>query len=378
MAARRVERDGDPLGQPAGEEAALPARGVGEVALLHVAEGGQAGGEAPHPVRREEREVLLAGQRELAVGVDECLHVVGPERDAEQAPQRRLAPEHPGLRQRHREEGEAVSERPRMHDQLPAPGVPSNGIASSPPPTVEVPQAALRQEVGEGWRGAGRGRRGREVHGERLRPGPGGLGRRRVGEIHGRSSGAFRYSASGAGSTGREVGALRDRRGGRRLGPRRVHGGPAPPGWTTNGLTRSSASASRDRGQVTSAEPLAVQAERLAAGGTAHRQLAVMAGGGDHERPELDADEAGEMHAPTSVAAGHHRCEGVECHGGMPLRQDEHGPLGAGGGIPDPEGAVGAGGDDPGAVRAHRTAVHRAGVAGRGWPVRCRWRRPRS
>ena len=190
----------------------------------------------------------------------------------------------------------------------------------------------------------------------------------------------------------------------------------------------------------------------MLAGGAAHRQLAVVGGGGDHERPEVDADEAGEMHTPTRVAAGHHRRGGVECHGHclgpaetstarsapvaasqilrvpsspaetiqapsgltaqpftavgvageggpfapvaasqilrvpscwrrrsrcrpgsphnhapsrVPVRVARSAPRG---GVPDPEGAVAAGGDDPGAVRAHRTAIHRLGVAGEGGP----------
>ncbi len=103
----------------------------------------------------------------------------------------------------------------------------------------------------------------------------------------------------------------------------------------------------------------------LAACRTGHGQLVVAGGSGDDERAELDADEVGEVHVPTIVAAGHHRCGGVEGHRACGPGRDEDGPLGAGGGGPDPRGCrpcwrTRSRCRPP----AHRTTANRFGVAG--------------
>ncbi len=74
-----------------------------------------------------------------------------------------------------------------------------------------------------------------------------------------------------------------------------------------------------------------VDRKGLAAGGAAHRQLVAVAGGGDHERPEGDADDVSKMHTPTRVAADHHGCEGVDGHRHRRLGQHQRHQLAAGG-----------------------------------------------
>ena len=74
------------------------------------------------------------------------------------------------------------------------------------------------------------------------------------------------------------------------------------------------------------------------------------------------------MHIPTAIAARNHRCERVESHSICRPGQDEHRPLGAGSGVPDPDGVIRTSGDDPGAVGTHRAIIHSVGVTGEGDP----------
>ena len=62
------------------------------------------------------------------------------------------------------------------------------------------------------------------------------------------------------------------------------------------------------------------------------------------------------IQAPSGLTAQAVHLVGVACEGGF----------GAGGSVPNLESVILTGGDDPGAVRAHRTSVHLVGVAGEG------------